>query len=415
MQERIAVLGLGYVGLPLALGFARHTHEVIGFDIDDRKLVELRKKYTHTSLILTSDPNDLEGITVFIVAVPTPINEASEPDLSHLIECSKLIGEILEKGALVVYESTVYPGVTEDICGPILERVSGLSVGTEFKLRYSPERINTGDKSHRLENVVKVISEQADEDLDRMESLYGTVVEAGLHRAPSIKVAEAAKVVENTQRDLNIALMNELALILDRMNIRTSDVLEAAGTKWNFLRFHPGLVGGHCLGVDPYYLTAKAKALGYHPEVILAGRRINDAMGRLVAGRFIKLLIQTGRTVRDARVAIFGVCYKPDVGDARNSRVPDIVQELRQYGIEPLVVDHLADSTWIRDEYGIELTPLDSVANLDGLILAVPHASFLDGNGDALVAKIEENGVLVDVIGSLSRKALRDDLKVWSL
>lgn len=415
MQERIAVLGLGYVGLPLALGFARHTHEVIGFDIDDRKLVELRKKYTHTSLILTSDPNDLEGITVFIVAVPTPINEASEPDLSHLIECSKLIGEILEKGALVVYESTVYPGVTEDICGPILERVSGLSVGTEFKLGYSPERINPGDTSHRLENVVKVISAQDDEALDRMESLYGTVVEAGLHRAPSIKVAEAAKVVENTQRDLNIALMNELALILDRMNIRTSDVLEAAGTKWNFLRFHPGLVGGHCLGVDPYYLTAKAKALGYHPEVILAGRRINDAMGRLVAGRFIKLLIQTGRTVRDARVAIFGVCYKPDVGDARNSRVPDIVQELRQYGIEPLVVDHLADSTWIRDEYGIELTPLDSVANLDGLILAVPHASFLDGNGDALVAKIEENGVLVDVIGSLSRKALRDDLKVWSL
>ena len=423
---RIAIVGLGYVGIQLAVALGR-KHQVVGLDLDEQKVTDYQANYDATGevseaqlraathLEFTTQPSDLKGCDIFIIAVPTPVDPEKNPDFGPLVSASRTVGSAMAAGATVVYESTVYPGATEEVCVPELEQNSGLTWKKDFSVGYSPERINPGDPEHTLATITKVVSADNDETLDLLADLYGEVVTAGIHRAPSIRVAEAAKVIENTQRDLNIALMNELALILDRMNIRTSDVLEAAGTKWNFLRFHPGLVGGHCLGVDPYYLTAKAKALGYHPEVILAGRRINDAMGRLVAGRFIKLLIQTGRTVRDARVAIFGVCYKPDVGDARNSRVPDIVQELRQYGIEPLVVDHLADSTWIRDEYGIELTPLDSVANLDGLILAVPHASFLDGNGDALVAKIEENGVLVDVIGSLSRKALRDDLKVWSL
>ena len=409
------MLGMGYVGLPLALGFARHFDNVVGFDIDSQKVDGLKKTHSDSGLTLSCDPCDLADITFYVVAVPTPINEASEPDLSHLVDCSRLVGQSLKAGDLVVYESTVYPGVTEEVCGPVLEETSGLTLGLDFKLGYSPERINPGDKKHRLENVIKVISGQDDQALERMAFCYGKVVDAGLHHAPSIKVAEAAKVVENTQRDLNIALMNELALILDRMDIDTSDVLEAAGTKWNFLRFHPGLVGGHCLGVDPYYLTAKAKSLGYHPEVILAGRRINDAMGRLVAGKFIKLLGQTGHSVRDARVAIVGICYKPDVGDARNSRVPDIVRELKQYGVEPLVLDELADANWIREEYGINLSKPEELQELDGLILAVPHTRYVADGGMRLVSQIREGGVLLDVLSALPESSLRPDLKVWSL
>ena len=415
MQERIAVLGLGYVGLPLALGFARHVKNVIGFDIDETKVSKLTEVHADSGLKLSFNPTDLNDVTFYVVAVPTPINEASEPDLSHLVECSKLVGKSLRPGDLVVYESTVYPGVTEEICGPVLEETSGLKLGQDFNIGYSPERINPGDTKHRLENVVKVISAQDQEALERMALIYEQVVEAGLHRAPSIKVAEAAKVVENTQRDLNIALMNELALILDRMDIRTNDVLEAAGTKWNFLRFHPGLVGGHCLGVDPYYLTAKAKSLGYHPEVILAGRRINDAMGRHVAAKFIKLLGQAELSVRNARVAIAGICYKPDVGDARNSRIPDIVRELKQYGVEPLVIDELADARWIRDEYGIELVDAAALNQLDGLILAVPHSHYLSDGGASLIAKIRHGGVLLDVLEALQKDTIRADLKVWSL
>ena len=409
------MLGLGYVGLPLALGFARHIESVIGFDIDSQKVAAMAEAYADTGLTFTTDPQHLAESNCYVIAVPTPINESSEPDLSHLVECSKLVAHYLTPGDLVVYESTVYPGVTEEVCAPILEQVSSLKLGFDFKIGYSPERINPGDKQHRLENVVKVISAQDEEALERMANIYGTVVEAGLHRAPSIKVAEAAKVVENTQRDLNIALMNELALILDRMGIRTSDVLEAAGTKWNFLRFHPGLVGGHCLGVDPYYLTAKAKSLGYHPEVILAGRRINDAMGRHVAAKFIKLLGQAGLSVRNARVGVIGICYKPDVGDARNSRVPDIIRELKQYGVAPLVVDELADARWIRDEYDIELVGLDALDQLDGLILAVPHSRYIADGGASLMAKIRHGGVLMDVLEALDQGAIRADLKGWSL
>jgi UDP-N-acetyl-D-glucosamine/UDP-N-acetyl-D-galactosamine dehydrogenase len=415
VEERIAVLGLGYVGLPLALGFARHYSDVVGFDIDAAKVASLGQEHAESNLRFSSDEEVLKNVTLYVIAVPTPITEAYEPDLSHLIACSDMVGKALDKGNLVVYESTVYPGATEEVCAPILEGASGLKVGSDFKLGYSPERINPGDSQHRLENVVKVISAQDEEALDRLAACYGAVVSAGLHRAPSIKVAEAAKVVENTQRDLNIALMNELALILDRMGVNTKDVLEAAGTKWNFLRFHPGLVGGHCLGVDPYYLTAKAKALGYHPEVILAGRRINDAMGRVVAGKFMKLLGQAGRSLTDSKVGIVGICYKPDVGDARNSRVPDIVRELQQFGVAPLVLDELADTGWIKHEYGIDLVDADALEQLDGLILAVPHTRYIEDGGAALIEKIQPGGVLLDVLGVLDTSLVRPDLKVWSL
>jgi UDP-N-acetyl-D-galactosamine dehydrogenase len=357
----------------------------------------------------------MAGSTFIVVTVPTPIDENRQPDLRPLVGACETLGKILSKGAVVVFESTVYPGVTEEICGPILARVSGLRQGVDFKLGYSPERINPGDREHTLERIVKVVAGEDAETLERVAAAYRSIVDAGIHRAPSIKVAEAAKVIENTQRDLNIALMNELALIFDHLGIRTKDVLEAACTKWNFLRFTPGLVGGHCIGVDPYYLTAKAESVGYHPQVILAGRRINDGMGAFIAQRLVKLLIKSDLPVRNARVGIFGLTFKENVPDLRNSRVPDIVAELGQFGIEPIVHDPLADPGEARDEYGVELLPIDRFRDMQALVLAVPHRHYLQEKTDGLLSRVVPGGVLIDVKSAIDPNTVPDGFSYWSL
>jgi UDP-N-acetyl-D-glucosamine/UDP-N-acetyl-D-galactosamine dehydrogenase len=426
MSERIGVIGLGYVGLPVALGFARHYPDTVGFDISERRVRTLREGHDYTgevapeeltaiSIRYTTDPEDLRGVTFFVVTVPTPIDENRQPDLGPVISACETVGRVLSPGAVVVFESTVYPGVTEEICGPILARVSGLEQGRDFRLGYSPERINPGDKEHTLERIVKVVSGEDAETLDRVADAYGRIVAAGIHRAPTIRVAEAAKVIENTQRDLNIALMNELALIFDRLGIRTRDVLAAAGTKWNFLPFTPGLVGGHCIGVDPYYLTTKAESVGYYPQVILAGRRINDGMGAYIAQHLVKMLIEQDRPVRQGRVGILGLTFKENVPDLRNSRVPDIVRELRQFGIDPLIHDALADADEARHEYDLELSPLDTFRDLDGLILAVPHKAYLEGGAEALRAMMVDGGVFVDVKSAMHPEDLRSRYAYWSL
>jgi len=425
MSERVAVVGLGYVGLPVALAFARKFENTVGFDISEARVSSLTanddwtgevtsSELQESTLKLTSDPADLRGCTFFVVAVPTPIDSDRRPDLAPLLSATRVVGAALTPGAVVVYESTVYPGVTEEQCGPLLAETSGLHQSQDFKLGYSPERINPGDKLHTFEKIIKVVSGEDAEALDRVARAYEAVVDAGVHRTSSIKVAEAAKVIENTQRDLNIALMNELALIFDRMGIRTQDVLDAAGTKWNFLRFTPGLVGGHCIGVDPYYLTAKAEALGYHPEVILAGRRINDDMGRYVAQRTIKLLREQDRAIKGARIGVIGLTFKEDVPDLRNSRVPDIIDELREYGIEPIVHDPMASGEEARREYGIELRPFDALSDLDGVILAVPHQKSLD-QLDHIVGSVRKGGLFIDVKSLISADDLRSDLRYWSL
>ena len=425
MSERVAVVGLGYVGLPVALAFARKFENTVGFDISQARVSALaanddwtgevtRSELQSSSLKLSSDPADLRGCTFFVVAVPTPIDSDRRPDLGPLLSATRVVGRALAPGGVVVYESTVYPGVTEEQCGPLLAETSGLVQSRDFKLGYSPERINPGDKLHTFEKIVKVVSGEDAETLSRVARAYEAVVDAGVHRASSIKVAEAAKVIENTQRDLNIALMNELALIFDRMGIRTKDVLDAAGTKWNFLRFTPGLVGGHCIGVDPYYLTAKAEALGYHPEVILAGRRINDDMGRYVAQRTIKLLREQDRAIKGARIGVIGLTFKENVPDLRNSRVPDIIRELREYGIDPIVHDPMATGEEARREYGIELRPFDALSELDGVILAVPHQQSLD-QLDRIVASVRKGGLFIDVKSLISADDLRSDLRYWSL
>ena len=425
MSERIAVVGLGYVGLPVALAFARKFEDTVGFDVSEARVRALAGHHDWTGevtpseleesrLQLTSDPSDLRGCTFFVVAVPTPIDSDRRPDLGPLHSATRIVGSVLAPGAVVVYESTVYPGVTEEHCGPLLAETSGLHQSRDFKLGYSPERINPGDKLHTFEKIVKVVSGEDPESLERVARAYEAVVEAGVHRAASIKVAEAAKVIENTQRDVNIALMNELALIFDRLEISTRDVLEAARTKWNFLGFTPGLVGGHCIGVDPYYLTAKAEALGYHPEVILAGRRINDDMGKFVAQRTVKLLRKQDLAIKGARIGVLGLTFKENVPDLRNSRVPDIIAELREFGIEPVVHDPMASAEQAVREYGIELRPFDAIADLDGLILAVPHRPYLD-QVDRIVASVRRGGVIIDVKSLLSADALRGDLVHWSL
>ena len=424
--ERVAVIGLGYVGLPVALAFARAFPGAVGFDIDPVRVAELVRGIDRTGetsadelsaaeLVLTAEPERLRGTTFFVVAVPTPVDGNRQPDLAALTRASETVGRALAPGAVVVFESTVYPGVTEDVCGPILERASGLRRGRDFTLGYSPERINPGDREHRLEAVVKVVAAEDPATLDRVAAAYGAIVLAGVHRAPSIRVAEAAKVIENTQRDLNIALMNELALIFDRLGLRTADVLAAAGTKWNFLRFTPGLVGGHCIGVDPYYLTAKAEAVGYHPEVILAGRRINDGMGRFVAQKLLKLLAAGGRErAGDARVGVLGLTFKENVPDLRNSRVPDIVQELREFGLKPLVHDPLASSDAALREYGIRLSDLTEFEALDAAVLAVPHRAYLGPLRPRLIRAVSPGGVFVDVKSALSAAEL-PGLRYWSL
>jgi UDP-N-acetyl-D-glucosamine/UDP-N-acetyl-D-galactosamine dehydrogenase len=425
-NERIATIGLGYVGLPIALAFARKFEDVVGFDIDESRIAELEAGHDRTdeiegsalaghTLRLTSNPADLAGASFIVVTVPTPIDGNRQPDLRPLQRASETVGKYLQRGAVVVYESTVYPGVSEDICGPILEKASGLVRGVDFTIGYSPERINPGDKEHTLERTVKVVAGQDAATLERVAAVYGAIVPAGVHRAESIKVAEAAKVIENTQRDLNIALMNELALIFDRMGIATRDVLAAAGTKWNFLRFSPGLVGGHCIGVDPYYLTAKAESLGYHPQVILAGRRINDGMGAFVAQRLIKLLIASKRPVNGARVGVLGLTFKENVPDLRNSRVPDIVGELRQFGVEPLVHDPRADAEAAKHEYGLRLASWDELTELDGLVIAVSHREYVELPREKLFAILAKGGVIADVKSVLKASEVPSSITYWCL
>ena len=424
-QEKIAVIGLGYVGLPVALSFGRKL-PTVGFDIRQRRIDELKKGHDETlevtneqlagatKLEMTADPSRLGDCTFYIVAVPTPIDINNRPDLGPMISASKTIGPHLKKGDIVVYESTVYPGVTEEVCGPILDEKSGLKNGVDYFLGYSPERINPGDKEHTFEKIMKVVSGQTPEALERVAKVYGSVVTAGVHRAPSIKVAEAAKVIENTQRDLNIALMNELALIFDRMGIRTQDVLEAAGTKWNFLRFTPGLVGGHCIGVDPYYLTTKAQELGYLPEVILAGRRINNNVGPFIAQKCVKLLTQFDVPLRKAKVGILGLTFKENVPDLRNSKIPDIVAELKTFGIEAMVHDPLGDPAEALHEYNIPITPLDKLVQLDALILAVSHKEYI-GNPNALYERVRDSGVVIDIKSAMPNVKPPRGIRLWSL
>jgi UDP-N-acetyl-D-galactosamine dehydrogenase len=365
----------------------------------------------------TADPAALKNADFIIVAVPTPIDEALQPDLKALRVSSELIGKHLSPGTIVVYESTVYPGVTEEVCVPILEKTSGLKAGTDFKVGYSPERINPGDKEHTLEKIVKVVSAQDEESLEVVAATYGTVVKAGVHRASSIKVAEAAKVIENTQRDLNIALMNELALIFHRLGIDTKGVLEAAGTKWNFLKFSPGLVGGHCIGVDPYYLTHKAESVGYHPQVILAGRRINNGMGKFVAEQTMKRLGQLGRPVNQLKVIILGLTFKENVPDLRNSKVPDIIRELQEYGVQVLVHDPLAESDEAVVEYGLRLSDWSNLKDADGLVLAVAHQAYLEMGQRKIVSLLrsEQEGVVIDVKSVLDHTSLPKNIAYWRL
>jgi UDP-N-acetyl-D-galactosamine dehydrogenase len=426
MEEKVAVIGLGYVGLPVALAFARKFKGTVGFDIHKDKVDELRRGHDRnheipsevlksSTLTMTSDPKALEGLSFYVVAVPTPVDRNNVPDLTPVVKASETVGRALGKGAIVVFESTVYPGVTEEICGPILERLSGLKCGTDFTLGYSPERINPGDKEHVLESITKVVSGQDAPTLERVAAAYSAIVEAGVHRAPSIKVAEAAKVIENTQRDLNIALVNELALIFDRMGIRTSDVLAAAGTKWNFLKFKPGLVGGHCIGVDPYYLTMKAQQLGYQPEVILAGRRINNNMGHFVAQRLVKMLIHANISVKGARIGVLGLTFKEDCNDLRNSKVPDILTELRQFGINAMIHDPLASAPEAVHEYGLKLTPIEELKSLDGMVFAVSHKHYLELGSARLCELVRDGGVICDVKSALDSSKIGRGIHYWSL
>jgi UDP-N-acetyl-D-galactosamine dehydrogenase len=425
--ERIVVVGLGYVGLPVAMAFARRFADVVGLDIDARRIDELRSGHDRTnevdpaelrstSLKFTASPAECGKPTFVVVTVPTPIDADRQPDLTPLEKASDTVGRhLLSRGAVVVYESTVYPGVTNEICAPILAGRSGLTAGVDFTLGYSPERINPGDREHTLERTIKVVSGGDAATLERVASAYGAIVPAGVHRAPSIEVAEAAKVIENTQRDLNIALMNELAIIFDRLGIATKDVLAAAGTKWNFLRFTPGLVGGHCIGVDPYYLTARAERFGYHPQVILAGRRINDGMGTYIAQRTIKMLIAKDLPVKNAKIGILGLTFKENVPDLRNSRVPDIAAELKQFGITPLIHDPRADAAEARHEYGVDLAPIDALTNLDAVIFAVSHDELKSIGGPRLHSLVKKGGVVVDVKGMLDRSSIPADLAYWAL
>jgi UDP-N-acetyl-D-glucosamine/UDP-N-acetyl-D-galactosamine dehydrogenase len=424
-RRRIAVIGLGYVGLPVAVAFAREGFTVTGFDIDTSRVRELEdgqdrtreveaSDLKHRSLKFTRDADALGASDFFIVTVPTPIDEARQPDLRAMFEASRLVGATLKKGDIVVYESTVYPGAVEEECVPILEQSSKLKVGSDFNVGYSPERINPGDKQHRLESITKVVSAQNAETLETIADVYGSVVKAGIHRAPSIRVAEAAKVIENTQRDLNIAFMNELSLIFQALEIDTGDVLAAARTKWNFLPFQPGLVGGHCIGVDPYYLTYRAERAGYHPEVILAGRRINDSMGQRVAKECVRGLLR--RKGAGGIVTILGLTFKEDVPDTRNSRVVDIVRELKSFGLQVQMHDPLANPEDAKHEYGLTITELGGLRPADAIILAVAHGSYIEG-GWHLIQKllIGGSGLVFDVKMKLDRSSKPDGIELWRL
>jgi UDP-N-acetyl-D-galactosamine dehydrogenase len=407
-KNKIAIVGLGYVGLPLAAHLSRHFN-VVGFDISAANVAELKKGHDRTmelsdaelkksKIFFTSKPSDLAACKLFIVAVPTPVDHFHVPDLAAMKNASAMIGRHLSPGACVVYESTVYPGVTEDVCVPILERESKLKFGRDFTVGYSPERINPGDKVHTVDNTIKIISASDAATLDLLEGIYSAVVKVRLHRASSIKVAEAAKVIENTQRDINIALMNELAIIFNKMGIDTLEVLEAAGTKWNFLNFRPGLVGGHCIGVDPYYLTYKAESIGYRPEVILSGRRINNNMGKYVAERTVKMLIAADLQVKKSRVAVLGLSFKENVPDLRNTRVVDIVNELKDYGVTVLTHDPLAIPEEAREHCGIDLVSLKEMRDMDAVILAVAHRDYLKLGLEKLVSLCrKDRPILLDI------------------
>jgi len=423
----VAVVGLGYVGLPLAVEFGK-KFRTIGFDLSAEKVANYRRHVdlmgeisseefkAASQLSVTTDPRDLAQADAIIVAVPTPIDAARQPDFAPLVGASTTVGKHMKRGALVVYESTVYPGATEEVCIPILEKNSGMKWLKDFNVGYSPERINPGDKEHTLTRITKVVSGDSPESLGRVADLYGAVVKAGVYRASSIKVAEAAKVIENTQRDLNIALMNELSIIFRKIGIDTLEVLQAAGTKWNFLPFRPGLVGGHCIGVDPYYLTHKAEMLGYHPEVILAGRRINDDMGKFIAEQTVKELIRNGHAVRDAKVNVLGLTFKEDVPDLRNSRVIDVINELRSFGVEVRVHDPVPDPKDAMHEYGIELVSWDALPRADALIAAVAHKRFMQIPLDQLTAKLVPGGCFMDVKARFDTAALRAaGVSVWRL
>ncbi len=417
-EEKLSLVGLGYVGMPIAVAFSKVLN-VVGFDLNSRKIEMYKSGIDPTKEIgdeaisactvdFTDDPAKLREAKFHIVAVPTPVNDDHSPDLTPVEGASRILGQNLTKGSIVVFESTVYPGVTEEICVPILEKESGLKCGVDFKIGYSPERINPGDKVHRLETITKIVSGMDDETLDIVAKVYSLVVKAGVHRAESIKVAEAAKVIENSQRDINIAFMNELSIIFNKMGIDTKSVLEAAGTKWNFLKFFPGLVGGHCIGVDPYYLTYKAEKIGYISQVILAGRRINDGMGKYVAENLVKNLIKADCHVKGAKVAMLGFTFKENCPDTRNTRVIDIYNELKEYGITPLIADPVADADEAKREYGIEFTDISEIKDVDAVILAVAHDAFSSitmAELDSMYKNASnDKKVLLDIKGLLNRK-----------
>lgn len=421
-KTSLSVIGLGYVGLPIALEFAKRV-KVIGFDIKPERVEMMRKgldpskelepeAFEGCDIHFTSDPADLSGAAFHIVAVPTPIDDTNMPDLSPLIKASESLGKILKRGDLVVYESTVYPGATEEECVPVLEKFSGLTYPTDFKVGYSPERINPGDKVNTLTSVVKVVAGCDAESLEAIASVYELVIKAGVHRAASIKVAEAAKIIENTQRDVNIGLMNELSIIFNRMGINTYDVLEAAGTKWNFLNFYPGLVGGHCIGVDPYYLAYKAKKLRYHPQIINSGRFVNDSMGFYVAKQTVKKIIAAGKPVQNSKVLIWGATFKEDVADIRNSKVVDVYKELLTYGVNVQIVDHHASSEEMLKEYGITLTEKPEPL-YDAIIVAVAHKEYRDFDEKLFTSMLTDKGIVVDLKG-LYRNRI-SGLEYWSL
>ena len=425
-NQKIAVVGLGYVGLPLAVALAKHF-SVIGFDINRNRVEDLKKGIDRTNevdskeilnpnIVYTTDEKLLREANIIIVTVPTPTDKYKNPDLRFLKSATQTVGRNLKKGTIVVYESTVFPGCTEEVCVPILEKESGLTWKRDFFVGYSPERINPGDKKHRLENIVKVVAGDTPETAQKLAEIYSKVVKAGVHVAPSIKVAEAAKVIENTQRDINIALMNELAMLFDKLGIDTREVLEAAGTKWNFLKFEPGLVGGHCIPEDPYYLAYKAKEVGFHPQLILAGRRINDYTPIFVAQKVVKLLIKAGKVVQNSKVLVMGITFKENVPDARNSKVADLIKELEEYGIQVSVYDPVADPKEVERYYGINLMKaLKENAPYDGIVVAVKHKEFLNLKPEHFKEIAKENPVLVDVKGIYPKEELAKEFIYWRL
>lgn len=425
-DRKIAVIGLGYVGLPVAVSYGRAGYPCVGFDIDESRITELKANFDrteevedgdilHDNLAYTSTIDDLKGSDFFIVTVPTPIDSARRPDMGYVIAASRTVAQILKKGDIVVYESTVYPGATEEDCIPVLEEISGLKCGTDFSVGYSPERINPGDKQHRFESILKVVAGYDEATLDIVARTYEAVVTAGVHRAPNIKTAEAAKVIENTQRDLNISFVNELSQIFELMGIDTHDVIEAAGTKWNFLKYTPGLVGGHCIGVDPYYLTHKAEQLGHHPQVILAGRRVNDRMGHNIAMQVVKMLMKRGR-VDTPVVTVLGLTFKENVPDLRNSKVVDIITELEAMGITVQVSDPWANAKEAQHEYGITLTPQNELKPADIVVFAVSHNAYVEGGWPLVQSFLKEGtGSVVDIKSALSRTSKPEDINLWRL